>query len=145
MESDASPIKDNWSFAIVPDDGMTGPMVLTRTCKREKSVAPKPAICNSLLQGGQILKSWAQAPDNLNTCNGSWRDFPQVWDSVLECLCKQKACKFCAFKQGICTGSEGFSGKGVQQVPRQFWGKQKLNFHFSSLFFLNSSAELVNH
>lgn len=46
MESDTSPIKDNWSFAIMPDDGTTGPMVLTRIYKREKSMAPKPGICN---------------------------------------------------------------------------------------------------
>lgn len=49
MASDTSPIKDNWSFAIMPDDGMTRPMVFTGTYKREKSMAPKPAICNILL------------------------------------------------------------------------------------------------
>lgn len=29
MKPDTSPIKDTWSFAIMPDDSMTRPMVLT--------------------------------------------------------------------------------------------------------------------
>lgn len=64
MESDTSPIKDNWSFAIMPDDCTTGPMVLTRIYKREKSMAPKPVICNILLLESGITKSLAQSCDN---------------------------------------------------------------------------------
>lgn len=69
MASDTSPIKDNWSFAIMPDDGMTGPLVLTRTYKREKSMAPKPAICNILLWESQITKSLAQFFGDPNAYN----------------------------------------------------------------------------
>lgn len=48
METDTSTIKDNWSFAIMADDSMAGPMVLTRAYKREKSMVPKPAVYSIL-------------------------------------------------------------------------------------------------
>lgn len=66
MESDTSPVKDNWSFAMMPDDSMTGPMVLTRTYKRERSMTPKPTICDILFWEGQITKSLAQSFENPN-------------------------------------------------------------------------------
>jgi len=48
MKPDTSPIKDTWSFAIMPDDSMTRPVVLTRTYKSKKSALPLPAICSIL-------------------------------------------------------------------------------------------------
>ncbi|KAF2987697.1 hypothetical protein EK904_004848 [Melospiza melodia maxima] len=48
----------------MPDDCTTGPMILTRIYKREKSMAPKPAICNVLLLESGITKSLAQSCDN---------------------------------------------------------------------------------
>lgn len=84
MEPDTSPIKETWSFAIMPDDSMTRPMVLTRTYKREKSAVSVPAICSILFQEGQITKSLAHSFDKPNAYNSCWRHFPKVWPVALE-------------------------------------------------------------
>lgn len=66
MKPDTSPIKDTWSFAIMPDDSMTRPVVLTRTYKSKKSALPLPAICSILFWEVQITKSLAQSFDKSN-------------------------------------------------------------------------------
>lgn len=55
MKPDTSPIKDTWSFAIMPDDSMTRPVLLTtirangsKHRKSKKSTVPLPAICSIL-------------------------------------------------------------------------------------------------